>query len=578
MYSLKSKCELYPHQIEALKWLDNLPNRHGMRGGVISYTMGLGKTLLGLIYAKLTADKTKAPTLIICPKTVMYEWFSNAAQFLKDVKILYFHPDFNSKCKNLSAKDILEYDIVITSYDSCLSGFRKIDSVDPSIKESTLITGTEGIMKDKIIEIKERYNTVLNHENRNNKSDKNYDLAYGYELIYTIYWGCVIMDESQRFANPTTATYKAAMSIYGRYKCCLTGTPIRNYCTDIWAQFRFLGYTRLITAIEWKRNYRSVCAVDNLVQTFTIIKKYEETGLKMPELELQRISLPFQYEKEDQIYVLTLKKAQAAYEEFIKKVLSFACVLALFCRLRQLCIAGYLILPESKRNTKKKVENGENDPSVLEGLTDDMSLWIKDKKLESGISSTKVTKIVDIIKTLPDTEKVLVFSMFTSCLDLIHEALTDFIPTKGICKLDGSVTGIERYRVLEDFKVNSTNSVMLIHYKVGSEGLNLPHANHVIFVEPWWTDAVHNQALARAWRNGQVKKVIVYQIIIKNTIEEKILTICNRKNELVKSILGDSAVTHANTKMDASTLRDILWSPRSTADYTSEKIEIIKLY
>lgn len=581
---LKQEYKLYPHQEEALEWLNNLPNNHGMRGGIVSYTMGLGKTLLGLVYAVDVSRKLNSPSLVICPKTVMYEWMSNSDTFLQNVNIVFMHTDFNKKSKKLSWKDIEKTDVVVTTYDTCLSGYRSWCSKNPGYKEYNIVRGEDGLLKDKIIETKEMYNAYQSQQQRDNAKNKR-NTGIGYELIFSTFWSCVISDESQRFANPRTKTYGVLMSIYGERKCCLTGTPIRNYNTDLWAQLRYLGFTKIYTARQWTRTQRHFYRMNpDFNQTYINSKKYEDVGIEMPPLMMNRILIPLQTEEERYIYGLVLEKAKEMFESFMKRTINFSNILAMFIRLRQVCIASFLLFPESKR---KDTEKECNSLALLQQFdnntefSDHHKEWLSNIETSSGMASTKVARVVEIVTSLESDEKILIFSMFTSCLDLIKKALEKELPDQDIMSLDGSVTGLNRYLELHEFKNDPTKNIMLIHYKVGSEGLNIPQATHVIFVEPWWTDAVHSQALARAWRNGQKKTVTVHQIIIKNTIEEKIISICNEKNDLVKSLLGENSTLYMDSKnmgLTSDMIRNIIYTPYPTEQDLEITVDKIKLY
>jgi SNF2 family DNA or RNA helicase len=130
---------------------------------------------------------------------------------------------------------------------------------------------------------------------------------------------------------------------------------------------------------------------------------------------------------------------------------------------------------------------------------------------------------------------VLVFSQFTTMLGLLKERLA----SEGIefCYLDGSTTN--RGAVVEQFQVNKGIPVFLISLKAGGVGLNLTGADTVIHFDPWWNPAVEDQATDRAHRIGQTKVVTSYKLITRDTVEEKILTLQNRKREIIQSTIGD---------------------------------------
>jgi SNF2 family DNA or RNA helicase len=250
------------------------------------------------------------------------------------------------------------------------------------------------------------------------------------------------------------------------------------------------------------------------------------------------------------------------YYQMMNKLVDFACVLAMFTRLRQATIAPYLMVPESKRNFNK-TKKEDKTVKYLDEITNksDLALTCYDKRGCAGYNSSKLSKIIELFTKIPNREKVLVFSMFTSCLDLLREAvevnpnLSDFT----ILQLDGDVTGEERDLIIKRFRSDDSIRALFITYKTGSQGLNLVEAKHCICIEPWWTPIVPNQAKARIWRTGQTNNVHIYTVIIKDTIEERIQEICKEKNEMASNYLdGTTKKLSKNVGLDMFTLGRIL--------------------
>jgi SNF2 family DNA or RNA helicase len=198
---------------------------------------------------------------------------------------------------------------------------------------------------------------------------------------------------------------------------------------------------------------------------------------------------------------------------------------------------------------------------VMAEMAADGPMWsvIKDKTGPGGIQSSKVQAILHVLADIPHEDKVLVFSMFTSVLDLIASA----VPLHEYVQLDGDTK--DRVGVLREFKTNPTCRILFVTYGVGGEGLNLVHANHVICVEPWWTYAVPDQAKARAWRPGQTKAVVMHDLAVRDSIEEHVLDICSAKRRMAQQFLGNrvlgslsEAVQTSHARLDARTLAEIL--------------------
>jgi SNF2 family DNA or RNA helicase len=530
---------LFPHQVKALTFMRereamNPRSSHGIVGGIICLHMGMGKTLTAATHSLISPrppctekfGENGFPTLVVASKTVMMEWKSQGFEkfFPKGVKILYLHEQYLGKeIHKITRRQIVKYDFVITSYDTCSGICRK-----RSFHEDVLEMGDEHtLMKGKIAAI---------HTRRRDQADR--PAVCGAALIYTTPWERVICDESQRFANPDTKTYRHIMAIYGRYKWCLTGTPIRNYDTDIWSQLRFCGYSGVERKIEWKRVGVEKMRTHNLSSAI-LNMNYADAGITLPAKHEHEMFILLD-DKEKECYQYVQGVACTMYDKMMQNLCDFASILALFTRLRQCSIAPYLITAESKREKgtaaeqKKDKEATDMLKQIYEGS---LGAWVHDKNGTAGIYSKKMSETVLTLGKIPKGEKVLVFSMFTSVLDLLDDACKARIPEFKFLQIDGDTKGLEREEILGQFRTDPDIQGLFITYKVGSEGLNLTEATHVVCIEPWWTDAVHRQAKARCHRVGQTREVDVHNIYVKDSIEERVVEICKEKNRMAEEML-----------------------------------------
>lgn len=518
---------LLPHQIECLGWMRQREamNQKGIKGGIVRFNMGLGKTAMAYSLS-LTSAAEEWPTLVVCSKTVLNTWREEHLKFFGalNVKVFLFNKTYlGPKMNDVTLEVLKDYDFVVTTYDTCMSVCRKC----PEYIEEILEYGDDhSLMKDKVISIHPREEPTPDPK------------VKGPALIYEIPWSRVFCDESQRFANPTTQTFRVIMAVYGKYKWCLTGTPIRNYDTDIWAQFRFLGYDGVVSAVEWKKK-SSVCFQMHNLQQCIFSMDYKGANIELPPKYEQTLSVTLR-DKQRQCYEMVLGMARVAFDQLMAGLCSFSCILAVFIRLRQACIAPFLMTDKSKRSKEKRVKGDEDILVKMNENIGSLGAWVYDRDGTAGAQSAKISLAIDTIARIPVNEKVLVFSSFTSCLDLMEYALEKKYPHIKSVMLDGDTTGEDRQQVLSRFRNDPSVKVFFISYKVGSEGLNLTIAPNVICCEPWWTPAVHNQAIARAWRTGQTKEVKVYNIIAEDTIEQKVLDICHDKDELAEMYLDGS--------------------------------------
>jgi len=563
-FTLLPAYHLHPHQEELLHWAMgrecdetiNSRDSYGVRGGIIALTMGLGKTLFGLTLAIapsrrvfMNTDKESSqlvyPTLIVCSKSIMYEWKVNAEKFFGcSVKILYLHSDFSSSqyIEKLDREEVCKYDIVITTYDiitqTCVGNEKGKKGTSRGFLRYSEVRN-----KSKIIEIRERDRWT---------ADKS--TYTGTDILYGTPWRRIIIDESQKLANYKTLLYKSMMALWGDYKWCLSGTPIKNRESDIWSQLRFLGYDGHITPKKWdlerfREHNLSQCIYELNYQSPTI-----KELIVLPPKHIKQIAITHTGE-EHEIHQIVLGAARDTMSKLVAGLVTFKSVLAIFMRLRQVSIAAHLIMAESKRNVSDLELKKENKlvSKLQEG---DFGKWIADKNGTSGVHSSKIDKVMEIVKNIPSTEKILIFSAFTSCLDLVSTAISAIgIPH---AMLDGSLDGKTRNQIRDRFRTDASLRILLLQYTVGSEGLNLQEANHVIFIEPTWSYTVQEQAAARCYRPGQTKPVTIYSPIVENSIEQKIIALCKDKQKIIKNFLYDENFEIEKTNLSLETMKELL--------------------
>jgi SNF2 family DNA or RNA helicase len=557
----KIEFSLYPHQDKAISFMrekEAIPPRtvHGLRGGIIKMEMGLGKTLCSIIYSLISSKESCKeehgengfPTLVVASKIVMAEWKSQGFEkfFGNKVKVLYLHRDYiGNSIDNITRKQVVKYDFVVTTYDVCSTVCHKYNYQDECIE----MGDEHSLMNGKIVSV---------HCRTREQSDKPKSL--GSSIIYTTPWERCFCDESQKFCNPDSKIYKYMMAIYARYKWCITGTPVKNYQTDIWAQLRFCGYNGVTRKIEWKRRGDHLMKSHKLMEAIYNMD-YKGAGIEIPEkINIEKfISLDG---KELECYNHVQGMAKRVYDKMNAGLSDFASVLALVTRLRQCAIAPYLITTESKRE-KGTLEERKKDKEAVDVLKNlykgPLNDWIHNKMGTSGIYSKKMIEIVDTISSIPDENKILIFSMFTSVLDLLSDALKETLPDFEFVQIDGDTKGKVREDYLKLFRTNKKVRGLLMTYKVGAEGLNLTEANHVICIEPWWTNTVHKQAISRCHRIGQKRIVEVHNIYVKDTIEERVIEVCKEKDKITESILeGTGQQITRGVGLDAFTIGKIL--------------------
>ncbi len=329
------------------------------------------------------------------------------------------------------------------------------------------------------------------------------------ELFSSRVFEIIVLDEIQTIKNPESGVTEATCGLRGNFRLGLTGTPIENSVIDLWSIFNFLlpgmlpDPERLMKITETPQG---LDVIRKMISPFILRRKKTEVLSELP--EKTEILVSCRMESEQQRYYDML--LDSARDEARKYIHGGKGVLSLFeklLRLRQVCVHPFLI--------DKGVDKG------------------------SAVSSVKIETILDYLERITVSgHKVLLFSQWTTALDIIEPLIASRICTP--LRIDGSTTN--RASVLNRFKSESEFPVLLLSLKAGGVGLNLTEADHVLFLDPWWNPAVEKQAEDRVYRIGQDNPVFIYRMIVKDSIEEKILELHKRKSMLSEALLeGDAS-------------------------------------
>lgn len=353
------------------------------------------------------------------------------------------------------------------------------------------VTGMQEARKDIIKENYELYITTYDYLRRD------------VELYAPMEFEYIILDEAQFIKNPKTKNAQSVKSLKSRHRLALTGTPIENGLSELWSIFDFLLPGYLYSLNYFTKNFekpiqmadeKRKSQLQKLVSPFILRRTKKQVLKDLPDKVEKDMWLNFSPE-EKQLYLANLAQVNEQLQQQLEleKVDSIL-ILAMMTRLRQICCEPRMLYENYK---------GE---------------------------STKFSMCLDLIETLKENgKKVLLFSSFTSIFD-------DFIEEfdrRGIKyhMITGAVDKKKRKEEVDAFQ-NDDSNVFLISLKAGGTGLNLTKAQAVIHFDPWWNVSAQNQATDRAYRIGQTKNVLVYQLLMKNTIEEKIYEMQKRKKEM----------------------------------------------
>jgi len=304
------------------------------------------------------------------------------------------------------------------------------------------------------------------------------------EMLSRIEWEVVVLDESNAIKTAATQTAQAARALKGRFRIALSGTPVENRSEEIESQFQFL----LPGLIQGKEEgFKKL-------KPFILRRKKDE--LDLPE------------KIEETVWIEMEEEQRKLYDAFASGVQS-----------------GLL---------KKIVEEGAaaHRMEILEAILRLRQICVDPRLIGYPVRGAKQERLlVDLEEALGERRKVLIYSQFTSMLDLIRSELRWPSLT-----LDGSVSPQERAERVRRFQEDPEILLFLLSLKAGGVGLNLTAADYVFLIDPWWNDAVENQAIDRVHRIGQKKTVIAKRYIVLSTLEEKMLQLKAEKQKLADAL------------------------------------------
>lgn len=324
-------------------------------------------------------------------------------------------------------------------------------------------------------------------------------------------WQVVVLDEAQSIKNAATKRWKAAVKLQSACRLALTGTPIENHLGELWSIFRFINpgllstqknfQEKYLTPIEKYQNPVAKQALKSLVSPYLLRRIKSEVLDELPPKTEQTILVEPSAEEiafYDAVRLRALNKINKMTEENATQ--KRFTILAEITKLRQACCDATLIKPDF------------------------------------NIENSKIKHFMELMSGLHENaHKALVFSQFVRYLWIIRSYLDKAgIPYQYI---DGQTSAAKRKKAVEAFQAGE-GDVFLLSLKAGGTGLNLTAADYVIHLDPWWNPAVEDQASDRAHRIGQQRPVTVYRLIMKNTIEEKMIKLHAGKRTLAAELLS----------------------------------------
>lgn len=505
---------LRPYQLAGFYWMHSL-QRHGL-GGILADDMGLGKTLQAIALLALyypVNSETDEPVYPV-PARQSLSLYTQLDLFAQpDVNMNLPAPLFNKSIAK-TGLNRPNASLVVLPASLIHNWYNELQRFAPWLRLYIHVGSgrVSGSLSFKHIDIiLTTYGTLRN------------DI----ETFGKYVFGYIILDESQTIKNPDSKATQAVFMLQGVHRMVLSGTPLQNSLSDIWSQFNFLNPGMLGSHQHFLKYYATPLAknpddpagekLKNLIKPFILRRTKEEVAPELPPVTETAVYCPMTDEQQSMYDAEKSKIRNSILEKFESDGVKNSSVMVLkaLMLLRQLA----------------------NHPRMIDAGSD--------------AGSGKFTEITESLGTvLAGNHKVLIFSSFVRHLKLVEE----FCISEGYkyAMLTGATT--LREKVINSFRQKSDIKIFLISLKAGGVGLNLTEADYVFILDPWWNPAAEMQALNRAHRIGQVKNVFVYRFITKDTVEEKIVKLQQKKKDLADLFVTSDSTIAGMTREEIMTM------------------------
>ncbi|KAH8990774.1 SNF2 family N-terminal domain-containing protein [Lactarius akahatsu] len=554
-------------------------------------------------------DGWAVTTLVVCPVSLVSQWASEISKMAKKLTVIEHH----GASRATNPETLRRAHVVVTSYAIVASEYA---ASNPEAKDESKAKKTNNTQKD---ESRSDSGSEAEHFGRTLASKKKSTSAKGKkkDALFNVKWWRIVLDEAHNIKNRSTKAAQACCALEGKYRWCLTGTPLQNNVEELYSLLKFL---RVKPLNDWQtfneqinkpvKSGRSVIAMKRLhvVLRAVMLRRHKTDVLngkpliELPERHLSIVPCEFD-EDEREFYFALENKIDEAMQKFVKNdevMKNYTNVMVLLLRLRQAC--NHPSLVSKDYNTDREAiesrpapkdgdedeelttmfqelgvskgkkcqlcqdeltsENISKDGHHCQGcvdLTRRVNRKSQSKEKDSNLppDSAKIRKLLELLEEIdarededgePTEEKTIVFSQFTTMLDLIELFLKD--AKISFVRYDGSMSKDKREASLDQIKNNKRIKVILISFKAGSTGLNLTACNNVVLIDMWWNPALEDQAFDRAHRLGQTRDVHIYKLTIENTVEQRILALQDGKRALATAALSGDRIKNLKLGLD----------------------------
>lgn len=517
------KATLRPYQLEGYQWM--LSHQHGGTGCLLGDDMGLGKTVQTIAVILHYFESTASASTSTTKDDHAKENLANSSLSTQAVDLDY-QTDYNIiRSKPTSAPVQMSLFSEEEMSGHAAKAMPSASSSQPDLRQQSghrpvLVAAPSSVVfnwHDELRRFAPSLRVVEYTGNARERAVKQSQLANA-DVVLTSYpmlrndigmlsrlsFAIAVYDEAHAFRNNTSLLYQAVLKIHADFPIALTGTPMVNALDELWTLMSVLNPALLGDYETFQNNFIHPINVNLQDEHTAILRKlvapYFLRRLRGDVLD----SLP---ERQDEQVWCDMTEVQAAcYEEEQSKM----------------------------RNLLMDAEQANNRIVVLAAITRLRRLACSPKLEHKEGDSGKVQEVFDRLEELRGTDhKVLLFSEFTSFLDVIAEEMGQRGWTYDL------LTGQSRDResIVKHFQQTPSCQFFLVSLKAGGEGLNLTEADYVFLLDPWWNHAAEEQAIARAHRSGQRRSVMVYRFITRDSLEEQIQKVQDKKDDLVNAII-----------------------------------------
>lgn len=453
--SVRLQGALRPYQVRGFQWMALM--RDLGFGICLADDMGLGKTIQ--VIALLLEQRLSEPALIVCPTSVLWNWQKEISRFAPDLQVLIHHGPL--RCRDDSFAELAsKYDVVLTSYPL--------------------------VMRDE-------------------------------PQFHELEWSYFILDEAQHIKNHETKQARAVarLKTKAKVRIALTGTPMENRLTELWAILNFLNPGFLGDLATFQKSFVAP------------IERQQNTQRTK---QLRKLVGPF--------IMRRLKTDPEISKDLPEKVESKA-----YCTLTAEQAALYQTIIERMMTQIEGASGIQRRGRIMAGLThlkqvcNHPVLYLKDGSKLRGRSG-KVKRILELLQAVRDAgEAALIFTQYAQMGHLLVRLFEEQWNETPLF-LHGQIPVAKREEMITSFQAEEGSPMFILSLKAGGVGLNLTRANHVIHFDRWWNPAVEEQATDRAFRIGQKRNVQVHKLVTRGTLEERIDDMLEAKKHLLDAVVG----------------------------------------